>query len=234
MSDARIMICVPSNGRKEIVAQCVPTVAAGKGPDDVLRCYNDGSREVDAAFLQSLGADWAMNFSGMGVDAQRRMHILDFNERRDAFTHLVFADSDSFWDVEWRSKMLAIQERHGNPLVCGYNTATHAGYKNNTFAEDDEVVWRRFCPGVSYLMTRAHVERIMAVLPDKWNFDWFIPGVLGHRCATTKTSFCDHISAGGMHHDGSPGYNGGDRALNPTPWLIEKRKEIIAALCRPK
>ncbi len=230
MDLARIMICVPCHGRRAIAAQCIPTLAASKGPNDVLRCYNDGSSETDAEFLTSLGADWAMNFSGMGVDAQRRMHILDFWEHADCFTHLLFADSDSFWDVNWRDAMLGIQDRHDGALTCGYNTAVHVGYENNTFGETDEVYWRRFAPGVSYLLTRSSVAKIWRCLPKTWHHDWQIPSILNYKCAVTKVSYTDHLSFGGMHHDGSPGYDGGDRALNPTPFLVEKRKEIVAAL----
>jgi hypothetical protein len=48
--------------------------------------------------------------------------------------------------------------------------------------------------------------------------------------AISKTSYVDHIGIGGLHHPPGVGIEGGDVALNPTPWLVEKRAEVIRSL----
>lgn len=225
---ARIMICVPCKDRRAVVEQCLPTLVGSKYSQDTLRCYNDGSTEYDADWLTSLGADWAMNFSGLGIEAQRRMHLRDFWERRDDFTHLVFADSDSLWDISWREKMLELQEECGGRLTCGYNSPTHAGYAGNTYRETEDFVFRRFAPGVSYLLTHAHVEKIMPYVEHLTSFDWQIPGILGYKCAITKPSYTDHLGVGG-EHDGVASVSA-ERAIAPTAWLKQKRQEILSNL----
>ena len=224
---SRLFICIPCKDRKAVVEKCLPTMLASRYSQDVVRCYNDGSHETDAEWLQSLGADWAMNFSGMGVDAQRRMHILDFMEHKDEFTHLYFSDSDAVMDPHWRSRLLEIHNETGL-LTCGYHTATHENYDKNVYARKGGILFTRFAPGVSYLLSRAQVEKIAAHLPERWNFDWHIPGMLGYQCAASDVSCVDHIGVGGMHD--LPGVE--ERALNPTEWLVQKRAEIIQCLTK--
>lgn len=198
---------------------------ASKYAEDEVRCYNDGSTEYGVGFLRALGADWAGNYANMGVDAQRRMHILDYWDHRDSFSHLYFSDSDCIMDPHWRERLLAIQERTGY-LTCGYHTATHENYQNNVYARRGDILLTRFAPGVSYLLSRAHVEKIVAHLPERWNFDWTIPSLLGYQCAVSDMSCVDHVGRGGMHD--TEGVD--ERALNPTLWLQDKRKEIVKCL----
>jgi len=225
----RLMICIPCKDRREVVEQCLPTMFASKYEGDYVRCYNDGSSTYDAAWLESLGADWAMNFSGMGVDAQRRMHILDFMERADEFTHLYFTDSDTLHDPHWRERLLEIHARTG-AITCGYNTDTHEKYEKNTFKREPGIIWRRFAPGVSMLMSREQVKKIADSLPSRWSFDWHIPGLFNYRCAISEVSFADHIGDRGMHDLSEPGHVSSERAVNPTSFLVQKRMEVLANL----
>lgn len=225
----RLFICVPTHDRKAVVAQCLPTLIASKAPEDTVRCYNDGSSEYSADWLLTLGADWAQNCVRIGPDAQRRMHIMDFMAASE-FTHLYFSDSDCIMDPTWRARLLDIHDRTG-ALTCGYNTQTHENYGNNTFKREGGIVWRRFAPGVSCLMSREQVEKIAKAIPEAWAFDWFIPGVLGYRCAISEQSVVDHVGYAGLHDEHQkPGHVSAERALNPTPWLVEKRKEVLANL----
>ena len=138
-----------------------------------------------------------------------------------------------FCDPSWRSTLLEIQERTGLP-TCGYNTAAHERIPGNTTGVIMDVIYRRVMPGISYLLTRAMVEQVVAWLAKNpephWHHDWTVPRILGNNCAVTKQSVVDHIGAGGMHHDGSEGFDGGDRCLNPSRWLVAKRAEIVEKL----
>lgn len=229
---ARIMICIPVFNRVAIAAQCIPTVRESMYAEDHLAIYDDGSVEAviplvvdnDSYHVQFNEDGSAKN---LGVDAQRRQHILDF-WRCTEFTHLYFSDADAFVDPHWRQRLLDIQGRTGL-LTCGYHTQTHEDYTNNVYARKDGIVFTRFAPGVSYLLSREHVAKIIDAMPEKWCFDWMIPGILGYKCAVSDVSCVDHISLGGMHHVGE-GLNSGDRALNPTEALIAKRAEIVSNL----
>lgn len=229
MALVRILICVPVHNRVAIARQCIPTLRASMYAGDHLAIYDDGSTEDVRPLLTHAENESHHARFNVGVDAQRREHILDFKRGSDEFTHLYFSDADAFVDPHWRSRLLDIQARTGL-LTCGYHTQVHEDYAKNVFDRKDGVVFTRFAPGISYLMTREMVEKIASVMPEKWSFDWHIPSILGHKCAVSDVSCVDHISSGGMHHDGTMGYDGGDRALNPTGWLMDKRAEIVAKL----
>lgn len=223
-----LFIAIACHNRKRVAELCLPTMVAH--PDDHLALYNDGSAEY--------GADWLLQFHpsevfncpvAIGIQAQRRMHMRHFLE--GAWTHLYFSDHDCVMDPLWRSEALALQAKYGAPL-CLYNTLAHSQMPGNTLSTEDDVIWRRVAPGVSYLLTRAHVERVRPFIDDMEHFDWQIPALLGHRFAVSRTSYVDHIGWGGIRHPAGAGPDEGDRATNPTHYLQQKRAEIVEALSR--
>ena len=223
---AKIYIAIPCYNRRDIAEQCIPTVYAGTEPEDRLTIYDDGSQDrmVHSAAIMH-ACDDILETDSMGVDAQRRGHFLDFI-RQSEFTHLYLTDSDAPHSPNWREAALSLQAEHKAP-VCLYRTATHAAYANNVFRDvpHENVIWQRFAPGVSYLLNREMAEKVVRVMPEKWSWDWFTPGVLGYRMAISRVSYCDHIGRSGMH-DPERGV-GPERALNPTAWLEGKRAEIL-------
>lgn len=227
----KIYIAIPCYNRREIAEQCIPTVFSRTDKNDRLVIYDDGSQEKmsDSAVLMG-NCNEIVACDSVGVDAQRRQHFLDLM-RQPEFTHLYLTDSDAPHDPQWRSRALSLQAEHRAP-VCLYRTKTHAEYQNNIFRDDgsESVLWQRFCPGVSILLTREHAERVVSVMPDKWSFDWFIPSVLGYRMAVSRVSYCDHIGHLGMHDEAPGGCVSKERAHIPTDWLIQKRAEILANL----
>lgn len=231
---SRILICVPCHNRRRIVEQCVPTVVAGMADVDELVLYNDGSTEYDDEFLMGLGADIVVSCpESIGIEKQRRNHFNDFS--RFKATHLYLTDSDALHDPHWRTELLRLQDAAGGRPVCGYNTKAHSGMAGNTIHDDgrSEIIFRRFAPGISYLLTAAHVQRVIeciAHMPDPLHWDWTVPMLLGHMMATSRTSYVDHIGHGGLHHPKDAGYDDGDRASNPTQFLIQKRAQVVKAL----
>ena len=230
MKDAKIYIAIPVHNRLEIAKLCIPTVASGISISDRLAIYNDGS---DEEFLPHFGETHRRDYRfPIGIEAQRRMHIADFMERaeRSEFTHLYLTDSDALHDPDWRLTLLQAQAKHGHAPICGYNTEAHERLCGNTIADGGDVLWRRVAPGISYLLTLDHVKRIWPHAAKMRAFDWEIPALLGNRFAVMKESVVDHIGLGGMHHPVGVGLEGGDRALNPTKWLAEKRAEVVSQL----
>ncbi len=225
----RIYVAVACHNRKRTAELCLPTLKGALGHDDALVLYNDGSTEYDKRFLQQ----WTTNVvshPNIGIEAERRLHLDDFWRSHAEF--LYFTDHDAIHDPMALEEGLRLQKKYGGPLVCLYNTMAHVRIPGNTTGDlkSSGVIWRRYAPGISYLLTRDHVKDIMPHLSRITNFDWNIPDILGNQCAITRTSYCDHVGIGGLRHPESDGPDGGDRGLSPTPWLVAKRAEIVTAL----
>jgi hypothetical protein len=240
---AKILVCIACHNRRRIAELCLPTVKAGLEPQDTLSLWNDASTEYDDEFLKQWATESVRHTKTedgddillpVGIQAQRRAHLKMFYYGERDWTHLIFTDHDCLHDPVFRSVALRIQDETCGAPICLYNTMAHVRLPNNTIEDNpsSHVIWRMFAPGCSYLLTAKHVEQIMAQIRYVQNFDWDIPRILGHRFAVSRVSYVDHIGAGGQHHDGSEGFDGGDRCLNPTPFLVEKRKEIVAALSK--
>ena len=231
MSAERLLICIPCRNRRAIVRECLPTVFQSKAPQDVVRCYNDGSTEYDAEWLRELGSDWAFDCLPLGIEGQRRLHFTDFGAMKEDFTHIYLSDSDSPHDPSWRAHALHLQEISGGLPVCLYNTQSHIRLEGNTFEDDPAkpYILRRVAPGVSYLLTRAHVERILPFVITLQHWDWQVPALLGHRMCVSRVSYCGHIGWQGLHHGSNP-IDGGDIPLAPTQWVADKQAEIVAKL----
>ncbi len=242
---ARIYIAIPVHGRPHIAKECIPTVLTTRGDTDTAAIYDDGSTEIERNLIYCYRSQIWMALDifqptdpAIGIERQRRMHFMRFAEDADkaGWTHLYLTDADALHDPGWRQHALDMQQWAGGAPLCLYNTAAHERLAGNTIDDSpgNPVIWRRVMPGISYFMTREHVEKVVRWLTanpaDHWHWDWTVPAILGNRCAVTRTSYCDHIGKGGMHDPVYEGYDGGDRATNPTEFLVRKRAEVVAAL----
>lgn len=225
-----LFIAIPVHNRLDIAERCIPTVRAGMAEGDALWLFNDGSDDMRRVIDLTDDRDGLLHSrTPIGIEAQRRVHFKKFWEQTEAFTHLYLADADAPHDPNWRTHLLHLQELSGGLPVCGYNTLAHECLVGNTIEDDPTKPYllRRVAPGISYLLTRKHVERIMPHVDTLQHWDWQVPGLLGYRMCVARQSHVSHIGQGGMHH---PKEGEGDVPLNPTPWLVEKRKEIVEAL----
>lgn len=235
--NASIHVAIACHNRAAIAAQCLPTMAATITSNDALALYNDGSSEYDGHWLEQFQPEKGVGIitnsdEPLGIQAQRRLHFKHFLNIAMGATHIYLTDHDCFHDPDWRQQALRLQSAAGGAPLCLYNTAAHADMVGNTILDDSgsEIIWRHFAPGVSYFLTRAHVEKLVPFLPGLQHFDWQIPSILGSRFAVSRVSYLDHLGDGGERHPPGAGLDGGDRALSPSSWLVAKRKEIIAAL----
>lgn len=240
---AKILVHIPCFNRRRILERCVPTVRAGLEKEDVMWLWNDGSNEYDDWWLRQFADDvfHPSTESGqkithtIGVERQRREHFLNFIYRQEDFTHLYLTDSDALHDPGWRAKALDLQEKAGGAPVCLYDTEAHEQLVGNTIERDEAkgIIWRRVAPGISYFLTHDQAYKIFEYLchyRGDWNWDWAVPSILGNRFAISMKSYVDHIGLDGLHHPKGEGLGGGDRALNPTDWLIDKRREVVKIL----
>jgi hypothetical protein len=235
MIQERIYIAVSCHNRRQIAEQCLPTLRASVGDQDVFVCRNDGSVEYDTHWLRQW-ADRAIEASPsglpLGIEANRRIQLHEFWESDCDL--LYFTDHDTIHDISWREYALHLREKYGDILIGLYNTQAHERLAGNTRIDDpqSEVIIRRYAPGVSYLLSRNHVKILLPVVGQITAFDWQIPDLLGNHCAISRISYLDHIGLGGLRHPINEGPDGGDRATSPTEFLIQKRREIVAALSK--
>jgi hypothetical protein len=231
----RIHISVPIYNRPELARQCVPTITEGMDDGDALVLYDDGSTECGADFWAHMEGvrDGVVRTESMGIDAQRRKHILEFwgNREIHGCTHLALIDSDIICDPGWRDAAISLLEKYHAP-VCLYRTKTHEDYKNNVFRDHpgEEVIWQRFAPGVFYFLSLEMVGRVAHLIPEKWAWDWHLPGLFNYRMAVSRVSHVDHIGLNGLHDRHPSGHVSTERALNPTDWLVRKRAEVLSML----
>jgi hypothetical protein len=197
---------------------------------DILVIYDDASTEFGYKFLEKWATVVHREPHAIGIEAQRRNHFRAFWASGLPYCYLT--DSDALHDPAWRKEALRLQALAGGAPVCLYNTMAHVTIQGNTIEDDpdSDIIWRRVAPGISYLLTREHVKSIMPFVDNLAHWDWQVPEILGHRFAVARRSYVDHIGQGGLHHDPKQGYDGGDRALNPSVPLVRLRREIVARL----
>lgn len=229
---SKIYIAIPVHNRGHVAAQCVPTVGAAMRNGDILHLYNDCSTEFSTDFVRALWRGTVVHeCDHEGTEGQRRIHLADF--LASDCERLYFTDPDALHDPDALSTLERLQDMWERP-ICGFNTSAHADVPGNTISQHGEIILRHYAPGISYLLTRAMVEKVdracRALGTQLTAHDWQIPAFLGYRFAVTKTSVVDHVGHGGIRHPVDAGFDGGDRALNPTPYLVAKRAEVVAKL----
>ncbi len=224
-----IFIAVAAHNRKQVAELCLPTLAAAKRPHDLLRIYNDGSVEYDYTWLLQWADIVQDDRDPIGIQAQRRRHLRDF--LKSDFDFLYLTDHDCIHDPDSLNQAIRLQQKYGLP-TCLYDTKAHSRLPGNTLEDDpaSEVIIRAVAPGVSYLLTRAHVEFLAPFIDKIEHFDWQIPALLGGRFAVSRVGYIDHIGWGGQRHPVEEGPGGGDKVSAPTDWLIAKRAEVVARL----
>jgi glycosyltransferase involved in cell wall biosynthesis len=232
ITSERIYVAIPCHNRGRILAKCVPTVKEGMLSRDMLVLFNDGSTEYTDDSLSSL-SDFVYGIPNqVGIEIQRTMHFHEYWKVSNTFDYLYLTDSDALHDPGWRTMALGLFHEHGRHPVCLYNTKAHADLVGNLIEDlpEENVVWRKYAPGISWLLHRDHVQAIMEYRGYIRAWDWNCCDILGRRMAISKESYVDHIGLGGLHHPEDEGLEGGDRAIRPTPWLVAKRAEVIKEL----
>lgn len=230
----RVLIIVATKDRQEVVRHCFENLAAVKGARDVLAIWNDNSTEYDGAWCRLFGDLVFNTTASVGIHRQRMLHFQfaeKMLERDPSFTRVYMTDADCLHDPSALPELIRIQDKYDGALVCGYDTEAHSCLEGNTWRDipSEEVIWRKYAPGVSYLMTTDHVATVcghLQLLNGGW--DWQVPSLLGHRCAITRVGYVDHLGVGGDRHPVDAGPDGGDRVKRPTAFLKRKRAEIVA------
>jgi hypothetical protein len=233
----RLLIIVPCRDRKVLTRHALETLLISKAPQDTLAIFNDGSTEFTPDWLAAF-SDMVFNMKApVGIEGQRKMHFQFAAKMFEAYpdyTDIYLTDSDTIHDPKWREQAFKLQALAKDAPLCLYDTTAHSCLEGNTIEDDPEslLLWRKYAPGVSYLMTADHLSVVAGRVHALANWDWDVPDMLGNRFAISRIGYVDHIGVGGMHHPSHEDANGGDRVKVPTPWLQNKRKEVIAELLK--
>ena len=139
--------------------------------------------------------------------------------KEGGFKYVYHIDNDALHDPSWITQLAYMRTIHTG-ILCLYNTHHHFAY---TVKETEDMALRTSTPGISFFYEVEKLKNIPNHFYNSWDF--VFGDLLGPSCVS-KTSYVEHLGAGGLHnHDFER-----DRAHNPTLYLQEERSKIIKEL----
>lgn len=216
----KTFIAIPTFNRLFVTKMCLKQLNESvKGENVNVQIYDDMS-VYDPIELKDLADDIHRFSNHMGINASRKFQFKDFYENTDC-DFMYLTDPDAFHDTEWLKKAFEIYNKYELPVSL-YNSQHHL---HKTIFQYKQVMIRHYAAGISILLHRDHVKQILdgmnSMNGTDWDFD--IGNILGNKFAVSLTSYLDHYGAYGLHNRD---WNW-DKAVNPTPFLRDARKENI-------
>jgi hypothetical protein len=245
----RILIALATWNRPVITEICLENLSAARSADVRLVVYDDASDAYDKAWLSGY-ADEVVRFASTGgISRSRAKAMRDFVYRFTDFDLLYLTDNDTLHDprfVEVIRWVFETRKGAGKPLPLSlFNSVFHSA-PENVLGEHPQLLLVKTIPGASRVYERTMAEQVVQVLntdPELEHvpgWDWHYMTLLARPSLLTRTSYMEHFARdrleGGMHNPSSGLGDAGradferDRALNPTPWLAERREEVIRRL----
>jgi hypothetical protein len=217
-------------------------LAATKKKTTKLYVWDARSTEMSTDDLYSWGADKVFRSNEQIGDGENRtLQFYHFLEHEtDELLYCI--DNDALHDPQWERRLMTLYRTHAS-IVCLFNSNDHATIKKtpmyplphgSTIVETKDVVFRRTCGGISFLVSRQLLERnFKGSLKYPVSYDWLVPTWDRHVCVS-RESYVAHLDFRGIHSQKSPqNKDGVDMGLNPTPRLKKICKPLIAALSDP-
>jgi len=242
----KILIALATYNRPIITRLCLQNLQSVRSDEVKLVVYDDASIAYSKETLLEF-ADEVIRFErNGGIERSRAKAIRDFVYRYTDYDLIYFTDNDAIHDpnfIEVIRSVSAWQRNRPEVLpISLYNTLFH-NRSENLISESGMFVVLKSIPGISQCYTREMAEIIVDALNGSSDFestygwDYIYTMVLGRPCLNTKVSFVEHF-ARDKHEAGMHSANSGtgpdalidferDRALNPTPFLVQIRDEII-------
>ncbi len=216
----KVMILTQTFDRPTIARLSLEQLAGVMPRDAELHVWDDHSSEPpDLTGIPHIAHRFPIKLGIAGLRVQQLQFA--WSAGADA---VYLTDSDALHDPEWFAA--AVGGLLLAPVSCLYNSRFHT---NATIEELAGYALRTSAPGISMMFRRDALALAMPRLsfcPRSW--DYWLPGEMGDRIATTLQSFVEHIGAGGIHSESGDFEH--DRAINPTPYLEEKRRQVITQL----
>lgn len=245
----KILIALATYNRPVITQLCLQNLQLVRSEDVKVVVYDDASTSYTKEYLLKFADDVVRFERNGGIERSRAKSIRDFVYRYIDFDLIYFTDNDAIHDPKFIEVIRSVSAWQRNrPEVLPfslYNTLFH-NRSENLISESGMFVVLKTIPGISQCYTREMAEIIVDVLnrsadfESTYGWDYIYTMVLGRPCLNTKVSFVEHF-ARDKHEAGMHSANSGtgpdalidferDRALNPTPYLIEIRDETIGKI----
>ena len=242
----KILIALATYNRPVITRLCLQNLQSVRSDEVKLVVYDDASTAYSKDTLLEFADDVVRFERNGGIERSRAKAIRDFVYRYTDYDVIYFTDNDAIHDPKFIDvvRSLSVWQRSRSEVLpfSLYNTVFH-NRPENSISESDMFVVLKTIPGISQCYTREMAEIIVDALnasPDfesTYGWDYIYTMVLNRPCLATKVSFVEHF-ARDKHEAGMHSANSGtgpdalldferDRALNPTPFLVEIRDEII-------
>ena len=213
-----IVIAATTFNRKQISGICLKNLHALKGYC-TLWIYDDHSTEYPLEFLQSIAPQATIKRAEKKLGIEKLRPLIHNEATQSGFKFIYHVDNDAYHDPNWRDELYRLYCKA--PGLLGlYNSNLHQCY---TTAEKDTYNVRKHCPGISFFYELSAIKDVNKGFGLTWDMKF---GDLFKSAHVTKTSFVEHLGAGGIHN---PDFDR-DRAINPTEWLKSERTRILKEL----
>ena len=212
------VIAATTFNRKAITQLCFYNLHANKGAC-TLWIYDDHSTEYPLDFLQAVAPQATVKQPPKKLGIEKLRPLIHNEATAAGFKFIYHVDNDAYHDPNWRTELYKLYQKA--PGLLGlYNSNLHQVY---TLSDIGDYLVRKHCPGISFFYELAAINDTTKGSGLSWDMKFGSQFPSAH---VTKTSFVEHLGAGGIHNTD---FNR-DRAINPTDWLKIERERIIKQL----
>lgn len=209
-----LIIITQTFNRSKIAEISIKNLSNTKRKSDIIVCFDDGGDED--CYKAHKYANLLLKEGHWGIEVSRAKQFLKFAKTG---MWLYFTDSDCIHDPVWRD--IVDTNAKEDSILSLYHSTHHSLFTKDSISKSSR------CPGISFLVPPNVVNKVAANLRHEPNFsnncwDNKVSNLIG-KCYTSQTSYVEHFGGGGLHNKS----HDQDRAVNPTPWLVNKRKEIL-------
>ncbi len=228
-----ILIAVPTFNRLAVTQLCLAQLMCHKRADDQVYVCDDHSTDFTTDALKKY-ADTIVtlpNKSTYGPDTIRWHQMEHYLSSSHEFMYCT--DSDAYHDPDFINTLLNIYTKIGNSKlpVSLFNSYYHNS-EGNIVLKKGPITLKRTAPGISMFFNKPMVEKILKGVHDApaqhrgMDWDFRACGYLEQFFITSNNSHLEHFGFGGLHYS----EQNNDIALNPTPFIEQRRQPIIEYL----
>jgi len=208
--------------RKKISEYCLKSLWDNR-QDSYITIDDDNSDRGMIDIILKYSDKAIFNHKHLGIDELRYLQLEYFCKTANDDDLLYLTDNDCFHDIEYIDKLKYFANKYRKKAISIYNSTSL--YYCHT-SETEEVFFANRISGCSMLLDKELACFILSAGFVGEDWDIRVCKILsdnGKKCVVSKVSYVEHLGKGGIH---SVDFNN-DRALNPTGYLREKRKEFL-------
>jgi tetratricopeptide (TPR) repeat protein len=226
-SKGSILIAVNTFNRKKITQISLEQTLRFKTPNCFLQVYNDHSTEYGNSFLSPF-ADEVIQLPVKIGNKDLRWHQFRRFLSTD-FDFLYITDNDVIHDPHYISMLKSLYETGNRQLPVSLYNNIFTMQPGMILQHENGIFLKTTAPGCSMFFDRNMVRKIVSSLDNgDTSFDFLpwdnrVAAFLELPWIIPETSLLEHYGAGGNNNRNYER----DRAINPTPYLQERRNAIM-------